>query len=268
MPRSLPWFRAYTDMLGDDKLGLLAFEDRWHFIALLCCKGAGLLDKGDAPTLLRRKVALKLGLATRELDEVARRLAEVSLIEYETLQPIAWEERQFKSDNSTERVRAYRERTKQGCNVSATAQDTDTDTEVKQKPAQPTASRFDDFWTVYPHKRGKKPSRAKWAAKKLDAKADEIIADVKRRKTSDERWLRDVIPDPLTYLNQERWEDELSRSSTVSRSPSKPAEPAETKLEAAVAHARHMHRVGAWDADKMQSEIARVTELHRGEARA
>ena len=43
----LPWFRTYTRMVDDDKLKLLAFEDRWHFVALLCLKGEGLLDVGE-----------------------------------------------------------------------------------------------------------------------------------------------------------------------------------------------------------------------------
>lgn len=82
MSKQLPWVRLYTRTVDDDKLKLLAFEDRWHFIALLCLKGEGLLDKGDAPSLLMRKVAVKLGLDVRSLEEVARRLAEVGLSDH------------------------------------------------------------------------------------------------------------------------------------------------------------------------------------------
>lgn len=143
--KPLPWFRAYTDMVDDEKLRLLAFEDRWHFIALLCCKGSGLLDSGDAPALLRRKIAVKLGLAARELEEAARRLEEVGLIDAETFQPVAWDARQFNSDSSTQRVKAYRERMKRAGNVSVTAQDTDTDTdtdtEATAKADAPPAAR-------------------------------------------------------------------------------------------------------------------------------
>lgn len=135
--KSQPWLRLYTDIIDDEKLGLLAFEDRWHFMALLACKGRGLLDRDESPELMRRKIALKLGLVVRELDEVARRLSEVGLIDRETLQPLAWDKRQFNSDNSTERVRAYRERQSQKArNADETFQkrpqntDTDTDTEV------------------------------------------------------------------------------------------------------------------------------------------
>jgi len=135
-----PWFRMYTEAVDDEKLRLLAFEDRWHFVAILCCKGKGVLDEGE-PGLVRRKVAVKLGLDLRELDEVVRRLSEVHLLDRDTLQPLAWEERQFQSDSSTDRVRAYREKIKKKGEtipkryetVSVTAQDTDTDTDTEKR---------------------------------------------------------------------------------------------------------------------------------------
>ena len=72
------------------------------------------------------------------------------------------------------------------------------------------AERFDDFWEAYPKKRARKPCLKKWRAKGLDSMADDLIADVERRKLHDDRWRRDYAPDPLTYLNQERWTDELT----------------------------------------------------------
>lgn len=151
--KRMPWFRMYSEAVDDEKLRLLAFEDRWHFVALLCCKCAGVLDSDDP--LLRRKLAVKLGLGIRELDEVARRLSEVDLIDFETMQPLHWEERQFQSDSSTDRVKAYRERMKREGNVSVTAQDTDTDTDTEtdtenktKAPAKP--ARFDPLKIALP----------------------------------------------------------------------------------------------------------------------
>src|SRR5690606_24121192 len=112
--KKLPWFRAYTEMVDDEKLRLLAFEDRWHFVALLCLKGQGVLNNDD--TLMMRKVAVKLGIDARTLEDVARRLAEVGLIDQETLQPLNWDSRQMSSDTdptNAERQRRYRKR-KQG----------------------------------------------------------------------------------------------------------------------------------------------------------
>lgn len=134
--KSLPWFRLYTEMIDDEKLGLLAFEDRWHFVALLCLKGKGVLDSEDDMEMLQRKAALKMGLTVNELEKVVSRLARMGLVDKDTLQPAAWDVRQMQSDNSSERVRAYRERmkpVKRDGNVSVTAQDTDTDTDKEEK---------------------------------------------------------------------------------------------------------------------------------------
>ena len=150
----MPWFRAYTEMIDDEKLRLLAFEDRWHFIALLCLKGQGVIDEGG--NLLMRKAAVKMGLDVRALEEVARRLAEVGLIDQDTLQPIAWDVRQHQSDSSTERVRRFRERKEQekqdleqrnahetlqkrSSNVIDTDTDTDTEEKEKEKKEKPPA---------------------------------------------------------------------------------------------------------------------------------
>jgi len=136
----MQWFRLYSRMIDDDKLRLLAFEDRWHFVALCCLKSEGLLDE-PADDLRARRIAVKLGVQLRELDEISRRLREVGLVD-ETLSPIAWDELQFRSDSSTDRVKAYRKRqkkqrvetVKRSETVSETAQETDADTETEVSP--------------------------------------------------------------------------------------------------------------------------------------
>jgi len=133
--KKLPWFRLYRDIIHDDKIKLLAFEDRWHFVAILCMKCDGLLDEPDSD-IKDRRIAVNLGVQVRELGEIRRRLVEVGLID-ETLNPLAWDELQFKSDSSAERVRAYRERVKQSCNVSVTPQDTDTDKDKDTDKGKP-----------------------------------------------------------------------------------------------------------------------------------
>lgn len=134
MSGSLQWFRLYHRVIDDEKIRLLAFEDRWHFIAVCCLKADGLLDEPNT-ALRERKIAVKMGVQARELDEIRRRLFEVGLID-ENMVPTAWNDLQYQSDTSTERVRKYREKTKtkqakRSGNVSVTGQDTDTDTEKK-----------------------------------------------------------------------------------------------------------------------------------------
>jgi hypothetical protein len=76
-------------------------------------------------------------------------------------------------------------------------------------PSPTPKNRFDDFWKAYPKKRGKKPVSEIWKRKRLDDKADLLIADIANRSRNDRRWLDGFIPDPKTYLNQERWTDEI-----------------------------------------------------------
>ena len=73
----------------------------------------------------------------------------------------------------------------------------------------PTVSRFNEFWAAWPtskRKVAKSSCEAKWIKLKLDAVADQIIANVNSLKTS-EQWVTGYDPAPLTYINQRRWED-------------------------------------------------------------
>lgn len=89
-----------------------------------------------------------------------------------------------------------------------------TDKTYTVQPAKParvkrTAERFDEFWSLYPKKVGKKPARQKWLARNLDQIADKIITDVQARIDGDDQWRRGYVPNPVTYINQDRWEDPL-----------------------------------------------------------
>jgi hypothetical protein len=125
----------YAEAVDDEKLRLLAFEDRWHFVALLCLKSLGTLDS-DAP-FLERRIALKLGLQLPQLDELKRRLLEVGLID-ETFQPLKWDERQFKSDhNDAERKRKQREKERaRDCHNDVTTDGCDSPTVEQNRTEQ------------------------------------------------------------------------------------------------------------------------------------
>lgn len=132
---NMPWLRLYSDIVDNEKVRLLAFEDRWHFVAILCLKQQGILDSN--PDLLNRKIAVKLGLQLIELENVKKRLLEVELID-ENFQPVGWDKKQYPSDSSSERTRKYREKlkNKNSDNIETSqerhsdALDTDTDTEL------------------------------------------------------------------------------------------------------------------------------------------
>jgi hypothetical protein len=89
--------------------------------------------------------------------------------------------------------------------------ETETEGEKEDRSRATAPDRFPDFWAVYPKKVKKQDARKVWKSRKLDAKADDLIADVKTRQAKDGRWLEGFVPDPTTYLRGSRWEDELEK---------------------------------------------------------
>jgi len=70
--------------------------------------------------------------------------------------------------------------------------------------------RFVEFWEGYPRKEGKKAAHKLWIRDNLDEKADIILADVALRRATHDRWSdKAYIPVPTTYLNGEKWNDEI-----------------------------------------------------------
>lgn len=79
--------------------------------------------------------------------------------------------------------------------------------------------RFSEFWKAYPKKVGK--GAAEKSFQKIHPSAEllnSMIEAIKKQKQSDQ-WQKDggqYIPNPATWLNQKRWEDELSPTSSSS----------------------------------------------------
>ncbi len=88
----------------------------------------------------------------------------------------------------------------------------------------PTA--FDQFWRAYPKKTKKADALKAWKKLKPDGELiDQILRAVEAHKKSGQ-WIRDdgqYIPNPATWINGNRWEDELAEYSPSAASNSKPA---------------------------------------------
>lgn len=95
--------------MDDPKIKLLAFEDRAHFVNVLCMKCKGDLDTEYRSNELReRAIAMQLQLSEPAAAEAKRRLLEVGLID-EKWHPITWAKNQKPSDHSAaERQRKSR----------------------------------------------------------------------------------------------------------------------------------------------------------------
>jgi hypothetical protein len=73
---------------------------------------------------------------------------------------------------------------------------------------------FDAFWNAYPKKVAKPAAMKAFRSAKINGHLPEVIADIETRAGS-ELWKKDggqFIPNPSTYLNQRRWEDEQASS--------------------------------------------------------
>ena len=71
---------------------------------------------------------------------------------------------------------------------------------------------FDLFWQAYPKKVSKPAAQRAFKAAKINGHLSEVIGDIEAKKASAD-WQKEngqFIPNPATYLNQRRWEDEMS----------------------------------------------------------
>ena len=81
----------------------------------------------------------------------------------------------------------------------------------KQPKKSLLEQRFDEFWAAYPKKVGKKAALASWKKVKPDTELfDKIMTAIERAKAT-WQWQREngrYIPNPKTWLNEGRWDDE------------------------------------------------------------
>lgn len=80
--------------------------------------------------------------------------------------------------------------------------------EPKREPSR--RDGFESFWTAYPRKVGKGKAVDSWEKNKCSRIVEKIVLAVKNAKRSKD-WMKEdgrYIPNPTTWLNQERWDDE------------------------------------------------------------
>lgn len=220
----MDWFRMYGEMMDDPKIGTLDDAAFRTWVELLCtaCKaedgGNTHLTENDIDWAFRRN-------ARETLQKLLQRDL-VTVTETGEIVITSWEKRQKKSDSSTDRVRAYRQKAKQDKDSQEDSQDEtlqkrrcnglEKRREEKNKDTSLDAM-FDEFWTAYPKKVSKAAAlKAYRKIKPSELLQAEILAAVSRAKTSVD-WQKDggqFIPYPASWLNAKRWEDESSASSS------------------------------------------------------
>lgn len=215
---AMSWYKLHNEIIHDPKIRALAFEDRWHFVALMCLTNDGTLDE---PTELRDQlVEVTLGIHGPDLSNLKNRLQKVRLIDGDW-RPLAWEKRQAPKDaTSAERKRRWRDRQKaekQGAatnEINGTRSGTETErTEVRSKKKECVSRKnsrgvnipFEDYWTIFPKKIGKAKAKQRWNNL---TNQDRESAMLFLRKLPYARREREFIPQGDTFINKRPWEDE------------------------------------------------------------
>ena len=94
-------------------------------------------------------------------------------------------------------------------------EETESKSEAKSNPNTSRASAFDAFWSAYPKKVGKGAAEKSFS-KLSTALLPQMLSAIDAQKKSDQ-WKKDngqFIPNPTTWLNQGRWEDEVQTKSS------------------------------------------------------
>lgn len=120
------WFRLYGEFATDPKVQMLSEADQRRLVMLFCIRCSN-----DDETFHDEQVAFQLRVSLEEWQRSKALFIEKGFLNSDG-KLRNWDKRQYRSDSSTERVRAYRDREKQERNVSVTPPDTDTDTDTER----------------------------------------------------------------------------------------------------------------------------------------
>ena len=90
---------------------------------------------------------------------------------------------------------------------------------TKEKPQdKPADLLFDEFWKAYPKKQGKDLAKTSFAKRKVNKELlQKMLSAIDQQKSTDQ-WKKDggqFIPAPATWLNQGRWQDEVTSQQTA-----------------------------------------------------
>ena len=151
-------FRLYDEMLDDPKAQRLPPQDFKIWINLLC-----LASRNDGKLPCISDMAFALRISENDAVTVVERLHIAGLIDKRNggpdgfhYSPHAWEKRQYKSDNSADRVKKHREKRNGECNVSCnvtethpdTDTETDTETDISNMSETPVSDTDDESVSV------------------------------------------------------------------------------------------------------------------------
>lgn len=219
------WFRFYDAVLDDPKVQKLDPKLFKAWVNLLC-----LASRNDGRLPAEPDIAFAIRCTETEAARTIAALVGCGLIDAidDGYEPHNWNERQFKSDGSAERVRRFRKRhgnvTGNGeCNVTGTADGTGPDTEQnradsEQKESPPSArpmdkeieADFEQWYAAYPLRKSRQAAFTAYRRARKAGETREALLTGAERYRDDPRRNPDFTKHPATWLNQRCWLDEAA----------------------------------------------------------
>lgn len=218
------WFRLYNRLPNDPKIFDLDDRTFRHWVLSMCIASQ---HYGKLPPI--GEFAFYLRIDESEAARLIQTLLDKKLLDRidGDLIPHNWSKHQYESDNSTPRVKRFRERRRNAAgNVAETAPDTEaypnTETDSEQTRAADAAlprgrpdgwpeDFQDQFWKKYPHKVGKILTFKLLAKVRKDGAAwPDLLSGLDayiRSKPKDREWCN-----PATWLSEGRWDDVPAKS--------------------------------------------------------
>jgi hypothetical protein len=175
-------------------------------------------ELGFARTTVQRALADLATDGVITVENMGNRWTRITLVNWQCYQPLPRElGQQAGNERATDGQPAGIIKEVKNINITPTL------SSLRSERASPTAQTFPqeflDFWATYPKKTGKDAAYRAWQTKKRERRLpaiDALLEAVRKAKASDQ-WQEDggkYIPNPATWLNQGRWEDEAVEDST------------------------------------------------------
>lgn len=234
----MQWFRWYNGTRHKRTYRALSPEGRCLWAALLEMSSElglkGVVHAAPGLPLTDKELADEANITVEAVKPALDRLRLGGWIEMrpDCIFVVNFAERQYMSDTSTERVKAYRQRRKKQdgngdetfpkhpSNVEVTPPDNrvqSTDTDKKSnvrssKGAVEYTPEFENFWSIYPRRLAKKDAFKAWSARLKEGVTEaELILCASNYAAATIGQEERFIKHPTTFLREERWRDYLGK---------------------------------------------------------
>lgn len=235
----MKWFKFYgQDWLTDLKIMQMSLEDRVCFITLLCLASAA--EEGGLVRNCSEEALIELSHIRPDPydDDNPYTRAKGCLERYAALHCVTlhdngdvtvvnFDRRQGENLSNAERQKRYRERLKitpKPRHIRNVTPRNDSNARIDKNRVDKSIHTESDgdgfetsFWNPYPKKVGKADALKSWKKLHPTAELREKIAQSISRQSASEQWRREggrFIPNPATWLNQGRWDDEIGTTIT------------------------------------------------------